>query len=233
MNRVLLLSENISIENHFYENLQRLNYEVFSSASLLEVVKKKTSLANFLNIFQIIIVSETISKADAKVIIENLEDFSGVILRKTDEVPLDKKEQEWQAEGFTGWVLNSYSLEALREKMAKYKELGKQQEDLQPQRNLSLELLEMKLTPSERTILSTLMTYEAEIVPREILCEALWGEKANASRLSQLSFRIGKIKEKIANDLGVVNPIVTVWKKGYRLQGDFYQELDQNAIKFN
>lgn len=229
MVRVLLLTENVYIEGDFQRKLEKLNYEVLTSTSILQNLEDERFLKSLLNIFQIVIVSESVSNLESAEIIKSIDNQEVAILRKMEELPSDKKQSELIASGFSGWISSEAGLEDMRETLIQYKNILNQQKeeasDEARQKRIDLNLLRVKLTPLERTLLTILMENGTNIVSRNDLVKILWGDEINQSHLSQLSFKVGKIRTKIQDTFGFYNGVMTVWKYGYRLNPDFYQMI--------
>ncbi|MGG5333235.1 winged helix-turn-helix domain-containing protein [Enterococcus sp. AZ163] len=81
------------------------------------------------------------------------------------------------------------------------------------------------LTKKEQQLFHYLQTTNGGIVSREELCDYLWKEPLNHSRMSQLSVLVKKIKEKLAAAGFSDDLLQTIWGSGYCLTPEFSMSL--------
>lgn len=236
MTRVLILTENISNENQFSKNLQRLNYEVFVSTSLLEIWRKTRTLSEDSRMFPLLILSETISNGEAEEIVLSVENQGFTFIRKVEEPPKEQVEAEWKTMGIDSWVTSQTTLESLRENFIQYRAKNSQEtfqsEGAKDMQEIKANLfMLLRLAPIEEKIMTLLIDREGKLVSRDELVFEIWGTQATKSHLSQLSFRTGRIKKIIEDIYGIRSAILTDWNKGYRLDPYFYQQLTEQQLE--
>lgn len=230
MNRILLLTENIYIEADFQKRLQNLNYEVFLSGSLFDGWRKEKELCQLMDIFQIIIVSETIANNDAEALAAYFTEQPIVLIRKTEQLPTEQLEKKWDTAGFIGWINNDLPMEELREKMFQYRDTGLSRKLKQIQGSPEAAIANLRLSNTEEKLLKILLENKSEVVSRRDISLSLWEVEPNPSILSQISYKIGQIKHKIEQSYGISSAIVTDWRKGYHLNPEFVQQIEGNIF---
>lgn len=77
---------------------------------------------------------------------------------------------------------------------------------------------EIELTPTEFTIMKTLMMYPGKVFSRDELLSVVWG-KNYFGDMKNVDVHIRRIREKIEEDPSNPQFIETVWGVGYRLRG--------------
>lgn len=223
---ILILTKNILAEVEFQTKLLELNNEVFCSTTLLNNILSDYEAAAF-NLYQVIIMSETIADDEAMTISQLLKRKGVVIIRKTSKKPNEPEQEEIEEQIVDGYLLDAASKEELREqlytfeKMIFYKNGG-----VHLNRSLSRKLQEKKeldvykgnLNKRENIIFQLLLANRGKTVSREEVCKAVWGDEPTNSNLSQLSLIIKKLKKK-ADELSLDNvELETKWGEGYKLK---------------
>lgn len=226
MNRLLILTKNISVERYFQEQLQKLNYEVLVSVSIWENWVKSRELDPFIKSFQWIFLSETISDNEVRIFSDYLD--SDRLVRIVEEEPNEATVTRLADWHILDWVLADASLERLREKMT-HKNLLNQLEEMtspfeQYKTAFPLYFSDIHFTKLEKKIIHQLMVAKNRSVSRDQLCDG-WQSKNQNSKLSQLSTMINKIRKKVAEAYGINDAIHTVWGEGYQLNTQFYRCL--------
>lgn len=235
--RILILTENLFNEQSFQDNLNRLNYEVFVSSSVLSQWRENHFLENLLNTFSIIIVSETIAQSEASKIIASVEEQETIFLRKIESSPTKQLEAKLKEQGFEGWLAQEASLAELREILFKYRQrIVASKPTVVSGENASFnvqvsDILKLNLRVIDEKILFALIQNGKKIVSREDLIQSVWQKEADHSSLSQISYRITRIKENIFKVFGLSSAIVTEWGKGYRLSDEFFEAFVKNDIQ--
>ena len=130
MNRILILTKNISVETYLQQQLQKLNYEVLVSVSIWEMWENARRVDQFMKSFQWIFLSETISEGEAKEFGEQFR--TDCLVRIVGEEPPKEQVSEWDKWHIFDWVLTATTLERLREKLL-HKTLMQQVEFIQAQ----------------------------------------------------------------------------------------------------
>lgn len=237
MNRVLILTKNISVDTYLQQQLQKLNYEVLISASLWDIWENSHRLDQFIKSFQWVFLSETISDSEAKEFGEQFR--TDCLVRIVGEEPSEETVAQWLDWHIFDWILATTSLERLREKLV-HKTLMYQVEfvngqTLQPimdpqmwadqkKKPFPLYFSEIHFTKLEKEILNRLLAAQDLTLTREELCHD-WRSKNQNSKLSQLSSSITKIRKKVLGAYGIEDAIRTMWGEGYQLDSYFYQCL--------
>lgn len=228
MVRVLVLTKNILAEETLTMKLQHLNYEFFCSTSILEELQKTGQVSNFVNYFPIVIIGETISSYEMELLLPKLQAGGQSILREVDHLLTEDEKVLLTEKGLHGFVQSSDSIELLREQLAEVatQYQGKPFEPLHVKRCFAGEeehditsMTLINLSSLELQVLEILRNHSGEIVSRDDLCMALWGD-ISQSRLAQLSSLVKNIKLKLEcleTDQEIVQ---TIWGKGYRVRND-------------
>lgn len=234
MNRLLILTKNISVEHYLQEQLQKLNYEVLVSVSIWENWEQSGTIDPFLQSFQWIFLSETLSDQEVRRFGEYVN--SDCLVRIVGEEPSEAEVSEWF---ISDWILATASLERLREKLV-HKSLTHQAAFFEEQRVQPFygdsPLSELKkqvfpicfsdihFTKLEKDIINRLVTAKDLSLAREELCHG-WRSKNQNSKLSQLSSSITRIRKKVLDTYGIKDAVMTVWGEGYQLNTYFYHCL--------
>lgn len=237
MNRILILTKNISVESYLQEQLQKLNYEVLVSVSIWEIWESSGRVDSFIKSFQWIFLSETISDDEAKAFGEQFR--TDCLVRIVGEEPEKAAFSEWKNWHISDWILATTSLERLREKLV-HKTLLYQVEftnnqSIQPfyrnqpvmeykKKAFPLYFSDIHFTKLEKDIIQRLMAAKNLSLAREELCRG-WRSKNQNSKLSQLSSSITKIRKKVMATYGIEDAVLTLWGEGYQLNAYFYHCL--------
>lgn len=88
MDRILILTKNILIEQELQHKLQLLNYEVYCSVRLFDELIHQETTSIFLNVFQYVIISESICESEVARLSSALNDSSFKIIRKVEKKSL-------------------------------------------------------------------------------------------------------------------------------------------------
>lgn len=234
MNRIVILTRNISVESYLQEQLQKLNYEVLVSVSSWENWENSGRIDPFLKSFQWIFLSETISDNQAREFGEQFR--SDCLVRIVGEEPTETVISEWREWYISDWVLADASLERVREKLI-HKTLVHQVEFSdaysfyrdQPlsdskKKAFPLYFSDIHFTKLEKEIINRLMAAKDLSLAREELCDG-WRSKNQNSKLSQLSSSITRIRKKVMETYGIEDAVRTMWGEGYQLNSYFYHCL--------
>ncbi|EOH77495.1 MULTISPECIES: winged helix-turn-helix domain-containing protein [Enterococcus] len=228
MVRVLVLTKNILAEEIITNKLQHLNYEVFCSTSILDEIQMDDRVPDLVNHFPIIIIGETISSYEMELMLPKLRDRGQSILREVDHFLTEDERAVLNEHGISGVVQNSDSVELLREQLAEVAAQYKgrsfvpvaAEECPVAEENQGISAMTLiNLSSLELQVLEKLRSHPGEIVSRDELCKALWGN-VSQSRLAQLSSLVKNIKLKL-EVLEVDQEVIqTIWGKGYRVRKD-------------
>ncbi|MDT2758668.1 helix-turn-helix domain-containing protein [Enterococcus xiangfangensis] len=226
MIRVLVLTKNILAEEIITNKLQYLNYEVFCSTSILDELQMNRQITNLVDHFPIIIIGETISSYELEWLLPKLSNRGQSILREVDH-PLNENEcAALKERGLSGAVQSSDSVESLREQLAEVAGQYRAQtfapivsvKETTAEKEQGLSTLTLvNLSSLELQVLEKLRNQCGEIISRDELCLALWGN-VSQSRLAQLSSLIKNIKLKLETIEVDREVIQTIWGKGYRVR---------------
>lgn len=232
MNRILILTRNISVESYLQQQLQKLNYEVLVSVSLWENWEHSRKSDHFMESFQWIFLSETISDAETRDFAEQCQ--QDYLVRIVGEEPSEETVSEWRRWRIFDWLLATTSLERLREKLL-HKSLIQQVASTQGPNSAAFTLSQSKkafplyfsdihFTKLEKDIIRRLITSKSLSMKRDELCRG-WRSKNQNSKLSQLSSSVTKIRKKVFEAYGIEEAVHTIWGEGYQLNAYFYQCL--------
>ncbi len=220
MSRILMLTRCQYAEENIESMIRRLGHELFCTTTILDAIKYGKPAAEFLEQFQIILLSETISNQECQEIIRKLDKEQFIFIQLSGKV-LSKGEQERkQNEGIAHCLSTSASLETFREVLSQQPK-GRTKEIFSLHTSeiyLPEDLLELlSLTKKEKRVLQQLIDSEGETLSREKLCREIWNVALNQSTQSQLSTIIRKIKAKM-DEAGINSGCLkTQWGLGYML----------------
>lgn len=226
MIRILLLTKNVLSEQELLQQLQRLNFEVFSSSSTLQSLIVSEDSAGLADYFSVVILSETISCREVQEILPRIVKEGRLIFRKANRSFVEEEKAMLGQDQITDWMFSDASAEELRELISSpfYNmalDNSSFQEFTQGQfskiNSKQMENVLASFSASEFKVFQKLKQERGQTVGREELCELLWGE-ITQSRMVQLSSLIKNMRVKFeANDIeGEI--IQTVWRKGYILK---------------
>lgn len=235
METILLLTKNVLAEERTQKKLQHLNYEVFSSSSLLSKRATEVEFLQFLNLFYYTIISETISDIELQRLLPILRKSTTTIIRKSD-LFIDNQ----QDKQFNLCISNESSLEELRELLVSSRSsdsllptgtiLTNQISLFESGKNsgfgLKQLLVKLKLSKLETRILNALYLAKNEIVSRDELCSYTWDGEVTNSKLVMLSTLVRKVKEKLRQEGFPEDTIQTHWGRGYQLSDFFYKYFE-------
>jgi len=201
MNRVLILTKNISVDTYLQEQLQKLNYEVLISVSLWDIWEQSHRIDHLMKSFEWIFFSETISDREAKAFGEQF--FTDCLVRIVGEEPSEDEVSEWAKWHVSDWILADTSLERLREKLI-HKTLVHQVELVNNQtaglpiehrkKTFPIYFSDIHFTKLEKEIIHRLVGTKSLSLKRDELCEG-WRSKNQNSKLSQLSSAVTRIRK--------------------------------------
>lgn len=234
MRSILVLTKNLLMEQRLQEQLQRLNYEVYCSADFLNQLLIGNEIEHVFNIYQTIILSETISNHEIQQILANITGEDRAVLRKFNGEPTDKEKEQLKLLGINDYLIEGDSLDQLREQLAE--KLAKF-ENNQPKTMLihqlkkktSLKDIKIKFSKMEKKTLQRLIESDGESVSRQEMCEYLWNDEPNNSHLSQLSLLVKRLKNKLEQEGFEDDVIETIWGYGYRLSPKIAHETNKNS----
>ncbi len=238
MQQILLLTKNVLSEEKLQKNLQVLNYEVFSTSSFLEMNKYSQINEQFLEYFQFVILSKTISNDEIYEILPTLKRHSLTIIRVFEAEPTEKGKAFLEDTGIKHWILESSPSEFLREKMQQAllsdtypvsQENASGTDNVSPFQRQKIEIklanVIKHLSKQETEFFRIIFTTPSQPVTREELCERLWGDKTTNSHLSTLSSLSKRIELKF-NKNGFPGSIIkTQWGDGYTLSNEFADQV--------
>lgn len=219
MSRILMLTRCQYVEENFERMIRRLGHEVFCTTSILDTIKYGKPSQEFLEQFQIILLSETIATKECLELIEKIDEDQFIIIQLSGK-ELSKEEQERSQNERIQYLSTSASLETFREVLSQQPK-GRIEEIISLGTGgsyLPEDLLRiLSLTKMEKRVFQQLIASEGQSVSREELCLAIWKVEPNQSTQSQLSTLIRKIKAKM-DDLGINSSCIkTQWGLGYML----------------
>lgn len=232
MGRILLLTKNVLAEEDFQKKLQHLNYEVFSSSSLLARSNFQNGFLQFFNLFYYTILSETISDIELEHILPILNRSSTIVIRKNDYL----SESQMQDNRMSLWISNDSSIEEVREMLMESfseEKAASVDERITPYGldntqkvywNHSQAIL--SLSGMEKKILKALYLAQGQVVSREELCTQTWDGEITDSKMVMLSNAIRKLRIKLSKSGIPKETIRTLWGQGYQLSARFFEHFD-------
>ncbi|MBV7389776.1 helix-turn-helix domain-containing protein [Enterococcus sp. ALS3] len=169
------------------------------------------------------------SDLEASELVKSVASKRTAVFRIVDTSVDEQKAEILKNEGFQEWITKNESFNELRELLFIYsaKQINQEKENKENKSPSisSWKLLKIKLSPVEERILDVLIEAKAATVSREDLVKIIWREDPNNSNLSQVSYRIKRIKHSIEEVFDIPDGVVTDWRKGYRLNDEFYQKI--------
>lgn len=225
MNHILLLTKNIEYEQKFYEKIRMIGYEIFISKNCLSYLNENRYFPIHACGFSIVILSETLSKAETNKVLELFRNKELMVFLKTESISISKGERKNILEkGYGGILSNDSNLSEIS---------GVLERCISKKRMINLEngsltkiitnnQKELHLTKIDQDIFNTLKKNGSKVSRME-LSKIVWG-KCNNSTLSQLSLRVKKLNLLISQNMGIDQAIVTEWGKGYHFSSLFYND---------
>lgn len=217
---ILLLTNNVSGEQAFLQQLNTLGHEVFCSKELLKKLELRKSYREFLPYFSAVIFSESVSNQSVKDVLKNTSLQNHQIFRRTDLVVSGECTEE-EVKTRTSKISISVahmsldpSMEELREQLS-----GVIASKKNPKSDIVIQEFPYSyFSKKEQQVLKLLSESVGETVDRETIRENVWGnEKGSNSQLIQLSNIIKRIKYKFEEHDLHSWTIQTVWGQGYQL----------------
>lgn len=213
MCKIMIITRNILVEQNLQQQLQHLGHEVFCTG--IDTCHFK--LALFVEIFDSIILSETLSNEETQLILQqvNLEEQSIEVLRKVEILPSKEQSAELTELGIDSYLSICATLEELREKYA----TKQSSNDANTIINFVAKrpYSPINLAKNEKKLMTILLENAGSCVERNQICEAIWGIQPTNSSMSQLSALIKKIQIKF-DGAGLEQKLVlTYWGRGYQL----------------
>ncbi|MEO1770297.1 helix-turn-helix domain-containing protein [Candidatus Enterococcus ferrettii] len=237
MQQILLLTKNVLSEERLQRNLQVLNYEVFGTSSFLELNRYSQINEQFLEYFQFVILSKTVSNEEIYEILPTLKRHKLTIIRVFEAEPTEKGKAFLEDAGIKHWIIEDSPSELLREKMQQAllsdtypTTQGNNESDNGVPFNrqkveIKLANVIKHLSKQETEFFKIIFSAMSQPVTREELCERLWGDKTTNSHLSTLSSLSKRIEQKF-NKNGFPGSIVkTQWGDGYTLSNEFSDQV--------
>lgn len=238
MQQVLLLTKNILSEGRLQKSLQTLNYEVFSTASFLELSKYTQVNEHFLEYFQFVILSKTICNEEILEVLPLLKRHKLTIMRSFEVEPSEQERAFLENAGVKHWLVDSSPSELIREKLQQafltdtYPSSEGTTLETDAASPFQRQKIEYKLSNTikhlskqETEFFKIIFTSPSQPVTREELCEQLWGDKTTNSHLSTLSSLSKRIEQKF-NKNGFSGSIIkTQWGDGYTLSNEFADQM--------
>ncbi|MGM0338797.1 winged helix-turn-helix domain-containing protein [Candidatus Enterococcus murrayae] len=259
MDRVLILTKNILIEQELQHKLQLLNYEVYCSVRLFDELIHQETTSIFLNVFQYVIISESICESEVARLSSALNDSSFKIIRKVEK-KVTEVDQHFLETGLLNAIISTKdSLDELRECLSVLNSLTEKNVERLSEKKLSqfsrsasllkapsLQISEnniddtaayhdvmLHLSHTESRLVSILVKAGNKIVSREAICQELWKEGPTKSHLASLSSTITRVKIKFKKTPLKGTAIHTIWGKGYRVDQELLRIVESGDILIN
>ena len=251
MVQVLILTKDFLADIQLQQSLQNLNFEVFSSCSMVEKIQRNLDISDFLRFFQIVILSESLSESDLALIIPYLLNQDVFIVRRDHEEPDEEKRVQWQNLGIDTWLVPEDSPTSIREKLLaplyrRNLDNGRSEsfsivaepvelyDSYSTPRLVSydqklppnfLQKLQDNLSDQETEIFVRLLARENIPLTREEICSVLWPGAEVEQKLAQISIIIRNMKAKFLEFGFKGNTLRTRRGVGYVLCQEFYRLL--------
>lgn len=213
------------------EGLQRFNFEVLVSKTMLDMILHTDKQWEF-EFFPVIILSESLSNKEVGKIVPLLKESQVVIFRKCLNKPLTKEIEILKELEINEWFDNSISMESLRELISMYTNdfLPLIREKKSQLISMSFDQLVLSFTRNQKKCFLNLYNAKGSTVTREDLCHYIWEDKPTKSNLAQLSVLIKALRRKLAEKGFPSDVIETVWGNGYVLKKEFYSLYRDMAV---
>lgn len=224
MSKILILTSNLLAETALQQDLQKMNYEVFLSTSILKSLLKKSVSPRLLESFPVVILSEYLSEKEVHSVMAVLAKQNKLVIRRTMSETQKVSEQEPVS------YLWSFPHQPLIE-------LKQQIEDFKPYNQAAGAFEDDKIklwqagafTPTEQTMIRLLYQQKGKLTTKEELCSYLWDAPITTSRRVQIYTLIGRIKEKLAQLVRDVVFIGSQRGNGYYLTDQFYTHFQLDS----
>ncbi|MEY8500335.1 helix-turn-helix domain-containing protein [Enterococcus avium] len=219
----MILTHNILNECSIQESLQKINFEVFVSKTMLDMILYTENQWE-VGFYPIIILSESLSNKELKKIIPKLKNRRVVIFRKYLSEPMTEEKDTLKELEIDEWVDQAISPDSLREIVSKYVDFDSTINHMNKSQVISMSFnqLVMGFTKNQTKCFEHLYNARSLIISREDLCTYIWGAPLTKSHLAQLSILIKTLKRKLEEKGFPSDIIETVWGKGYVLKEEFY-----------
>ncbi|MDO7798981.1 helix-turn-helix domain-containing protein [Enterococcus avium] len=234
MGQILLLTKNTLIEQQFEQKLLRLGHEVLLSSLLIEGLLLDNIPSDFIKMFELVILSESIDNSETEDLLKKLTPFPLRVLRKSNEQIEEEIFQEWKELGIDDWIVINPDTELLREKVSCKRTIKAGKVVLLPTIKEKIPLSNISLSAAESKLFMILYEQQNNILSREELCYEMWEREQSNSTMSQLSVMVKRLKDKLSKQ-NVEGPIIkTCWGKGYKLDESVYDQvyLDSLQVKY-
>lgn len=233
MSQILILTKNTLNEQIFESRLLQLGHEVFISSSMIEQCLLDELSRIFLETFQIIIMSETITNSETKELLKRLKHYSIKIFRKTDEQFEENQLHDWEKHGIHGWISLNSEMEVLREHMSFKTKIINSEIVRLPVTRKKVPLSSLSLSAGEMKLFLILYEQHKTVLSRKELSSRMWGKNLSNSTMSQLSVLVKSLKTKLSRQ-NIEGPIIeTCWGKGYLLEESVYDQISNVSINVN
>lgn len=221
--KILILTKNITAEQKLQERLQYLGHEVFCTQQSVSDFKNPLYTKVLFDIFQSVVISETISQRDSSEITSFFKEknYDISILRKVEQIHEELEDEDIEC------LHLEASIEELREKFQDRIRIVKEFEPIENNFFNGVDFERLNFSKNERKVIEVLYESQEKCVARVTLCEYLWRAGATNSNLSQMSVLINKIKEKCKRADISDNAIKTIWGQGYTIDRHFSSFLSE------
>lgn len=212
---MLLLTKSLESERDFRRQLESLGFEVFCSLDLINKIISNEVDTRFIDYFDYIIISETISNRELDIIVQQLNLTDIYIYRKTITKFVPEDQEILQDVGIKNLIPTNSSLEELRELLYRtnLNSMNKKKKQLKD----NMKVKDMNLSSREKKLFNYLVEIK-EPVSRENLCKYLWGEKVTKSKLVMLSTVVNQIRKEM-DRVGIDHIYLqTDWGTGYQIK---------------
>ncbi|MDO7798987.1 winged helix-turn-helix domain-containing protein [Enterococcus avium] len=216
MGQVLLLTKNIYNEHLFEGKIRQLGHEILISTNLIEKFLLGKVTSEFIEMFNFVILSETIENREVELLSEVLLKYSINVLRISDDLLDDTRHEDSGENAIKDWIEPNPKIDVLREKLSCKREIKIRE---------SQSLSSLKLSYGERKLFTILYKQQDKILSRDDLCLHMWNKENTNSAMSQLSVLVKSLKDKLSQQ-NITGPIIeTCWGKGYKIDRSVYDQI--------
>lgn len=247
MQSVLILTKNVLFDKNLQDNLMSLNFEVFTSCTLLERILKKKSSFKTLNFFQWIVLSSTLKSQEVEhLLFGPLSSYVGGEIVRSDFLDHDVSQRDrLERMGVSSWIKNTDTLSQLCKVFingsntyskasgihSNEKEIGTEKCLLPTNIQNFKNSLEMRMSIQEILILELLLREKNLPVSKNDIVNKVWPGENIDKKNAQMSIIVRNMKQKIYDTGFFGQTIRTVRGIGYVMDQGLYELLNCNSGK--
>ncbi|MFR3683879.1 MAG: winged helix-turn-helix domain-containing protein [Enterococcus sp.] len=219
--KILILTHNILNECSMQEKLQKFNYEVFVSKTILDDILRM-NVQESIRFFQLVILSESLTNNEVEMIVPQLKEKQIVVFREYLNEPIDNEKSTIKDLAIDKWIPKDIGMDLLRELISDYAVTVKEYFEKTHVDSYDYDQLFLDFTKNQQKFFQKLYGAHSSSVSREELCRYIWKKEPSNSNLAQLSVLSKDLRRKLINKGFSEDVLETVWGKGYYLKNEFY-----------